>query len=274
MNALLATPPSPGLEAEDDDDMLNLDADDMPGMQTGPPQFAMIDTMTEFNGRLYLASAGNWWRAEVAAPDPYSGAAADWRQCRPSAAAYTSRSALLVSVTADMEPKDKAVPQMAVFNGNLYAARNTTVGPQLWRCTPALNGDANHCDGGDWALIAANSIPDTQLSQFDNTAHTSITMLVATSSHLYVGYNSASGVSIFRSTTATPGTRADFEGEAGCSAANHPASCAGLGGAGLGDPANQRIFDARGLALDGTPTAVYVTVGNSDDPVRVFRLRP
>ncbi|MEN8162266.1 MAG: hypothetical protein ABFS41_19500, partial [Myxococcota bacterium] len=40
----------------------------------------------------------------------------------------------------------KAVPQMAVFRGRLYAARNTTDGPQLWGCDPAVAARLNPRD--------------------------------------------------------------------------------------------------------------------------------
>jgi hypothetical protein len=79
---------------------------------------------------------------------------------------------------------------------------------------------------------------------------------------------------VFRSNTAAPATRADFEGEGGCATSAHPATCDGLGGPGLGDPASRRIFDGKALTLGAAPAAVYVTLGNSDDPVRVFRLTP
>jgi hypothetical protein len=96
-------------------------------------------------------------------------------------------------------------------------------------------------------------------------------MLVATPTHLYVGFDSSSGLHVFRTTNAAATTRAAFEGTAGCAASNHPSTCAGYGGAGLGDVANTRIFDAKALTF-GTSSAVWLTAGNGTNPVDLVML--
>ena len=53
----------------------------------------------------------------------------------------------------------------------------------------AILWKATQCDPGDWSLIAANSSGDTQLSQFNNPNNTHISLLAATQTHLYVGFD-------------------------------------------------------------------------------------
>jgi hypothetical protein len=166
---------------------------------------------------------------------------------------------------------DKAVPQMAAFGGRLYAARNTTGGPQLWSCDPGASGDALECDSDDWSLVAINSVGSAQLSQFNNSNNTSIGALVATDSSLYVAFdNAAEGVVVFRSKVATPLSRADFEGEAGCSADLHPAACDGLFGPGLGDANNTQVFFGTALTF-GISSSFYLSVGSGVAGVRIYR---
>ena len=156
---------------------------------------------------------------------------------------------------------------MAALGGKLYAARNTTSGPQLWVCTP---GTDLTCSPNDWVLLAPNGIGDTQLSQFDDPQNTRIALLAATSSQLYVGYNNTAGLVLYRSKTSAPVTRADFEGAGGCDASAAPSACDGLGGRGLGAGAT-RIFDGRVLTFSGRDY-VYLTAGNGTSGFRVFRL--
>ncbi|HEY0096263.1 MAG TPA: hypothetical protein VGB96_18180, partial [Archangium sp.] len=163
---------------------------------------------------------------------------------------------------------DKAVPQLAVFQGRLYLARNTTVGPQLFACDPAKTGSATDCDPDDWALVAANSTGGSQLTQFDNPANTALSLLVATSRSLFVGFdNGTQGVVVLRTSHPQPALRSDFTGADECSAAQHPAGCEGLGGSGLGEGVT-RIFDGKAL---GTGT-VYLTAGTGSGPAGLYRL--
>ncbi len=268
--ALIAPPLlDPGLDATAAE-VLNVEADNMPGLKTVGT--AIIDSLIDFNARLYVANSGGWVRSTTDTPDSAEAAPGDWVSHLPSAAEFSAKSAVTTAKTSDLEPTDKAVPQMAVFGGRLYAARNTTDGPQLWSCNPGVSGSALDCDSGDWSLIASNSVGDLQLSQFDNPANTSIGALVATPTHLYVAFdNTASGVVVFRSTVATPTARSDFEGDGGCPAEGHPATCDGLAGNGLGDPTNTRVFF--GVALTFGPTSsVYLAIGSGIDGVRIYRL--
>jgi len=268
--ALLGAPPAPGLDATAGSDAVNLRADDMPGLRT--QNNAIIDSIADFNNRVYVANSGGWVRSTTEAPGPADSAPGDWVSHLPSAAAFGAKTSVATTETADLEPVDKAVPQMAVFGGRLYAARNTEDGPQLWACNPSSSDDPLHCDSDDWGFVAANTVGDTQLSQFDNPANTAISLLVATADHLYIGFdNSVSGAVIFRSTVAVPLSRSDFEGDDNCSAAAHPATCSGLGGNGLGDSTNTRILF--GIALTfGSDDSVYVAVGSGADAVRIHRL--
>jgi hypothetical protein len=234
-----------------------------------------VDAIADVGGLAYVANKNAWVRADVAQPVPMPntcllccllGCTIDWVDITPSAAAYGAKASRATGKGGQLEPPDRAVPAIVTFGGRVFAARNTTSGPQLWACTPTNS----RCNSGDWSLVAANSSGDTQLTQFNDTGLTSITMLAATPSYLYVGFDSAAGLQIFR-TSNPAATRAAFEGQAGCSAANHPASCAGYGGAGLGDVANTRIFDGKALTF-GSSTAVWLTIGDGANPISLVTL--
>jgi hypothetical protein len=182
----------------------------------------------------------------------------------PSAGSYAAKTSVTTSKMADLTPADRALPAFASIGGKLYAARNTTAGPQLWVCTP---GATQACDPANWSLLAANTSGDAMLTQFNDAANTAVTLLAATSTHLYVGFDNAGGVQLYRSVTATPGTSADFTGQGGCSAGS--ASCQGLGGNGVGAAAT-RIFDARALTYNGRDY-LYLTAGTGTAGVSVFR---
>jgi hypothetical protein len=229
---------------------------------------AMIDSQVAFNDLIYVANNGGIAHSNSNDPQPpASGFPPDWTAATPSDVAYGAKSSVTTKKTHDLEPADKAIPQMAALGGNLYAARNTTSGPQLWVCTP---GTDLSCSPNDWTLLAANGIGDMQLSQFDDPQNTRIALLVATSSRLYVGYNNTAGLVIYRSTGTNPLARSDFEGAGGCDASLAPSSCDGLGGRGLGVSAT-RIFDGRVLTFGGKDY-VYLTAGTGTSGFRVFRL--
>jgi hypothetical protein len=228
----------------------------------------LVDSQVAFNDRVYAANNGGIVHSNTNDPrPPLAGLSPDWGGSTPSAAAYTGKTSITTRKTFDIEPADKAVPQMAVFGGRLYAARNTTAGPQLWVCAP---GADLACDPQDWSLLAPNGLGDTTLSQFDDPQNTRIALLAATSARLYVGYNNQAGLVLYRSRVNPPSSRADFEGTGGCDASAAPAACDGLGGRGLGAGAT-RIFDGRVIASGGKDY-VYVTAGNGSSGFRVYRL--
>jgi hypothetical protein len=225
--------------------------------------------MIVFNDYIYAADNGGIIRSTSNDPQPPGvlGPGASFTTVTPSTSIYTKETSISLTRTSDLEPADKAFPQMAVLAGRLYAARNTNGGPQLFVCNPGSDG---LCSSSEWTQLAPNSVNDPKISQFNDGNNKSVTMLVATSAHLYVGFNNANGVRIFRSTTTTPATRSEFEGAGGCNAANAPTSCDGLGTSGLGAAAT-RIFDARAITYGGIDY-VYVTAGNGTSGFRVFRL--
>jgi hypothetical protein len=272
----------PGYDADSGTEVENLRADNMPGIGGGgtPKNNAsvqMIDTLAGFNDRLYVVNNGGCMRSTTPTPRSYSSAAGDWAPCTPSLGAWSSHLGRTTSKTANLEPADKAVPQLAVFQGRLYLARNTTNstgvrGPQLFVCGPERTGSTVDCDPGDWSLVAPNSTGDTQLTQFNDPDNVSLSLLVATTNALYVGFDNASrGVVLLRAPTAAPLSRDDFKGAAGCSATQFPAGgCEGLGGNGLGVNVT-RIFDGKALGASGTE-AVYLTAGDGTGPAGFFRL--
>ncbi|MBF5042033.1 hypothetical protein FGE12_06475 [Aggregicoccus sp. 17bor-14] len=264
-----------GLDAVGGTDALNLDLDDVPTMGVnGSPKNAAstigVDALGDFGGLLYLANNGGWLRATVAEPRSYVASPADWKLVTPTAAAYGAHVSQELPRSADLEPADKAVPFFAVLQGRLYAARNTLSGPQLWVCNPATVAPLADCDAGDWQLFAPNTTGTLTLSQFNTAANAQVTLLAASTTRLYVGFNNAGGAVVYRSKDAAPASAADFEGQGGCAAAQGAGSCPGLGGNGLGAGA-QRLYDSAVLRSSGRDF-VYVTAGSPGAPVRVFRI--
>lgn len=269
--ALLRPPPSPGLDAAAQVDVLQLDADKMPDIGRAAT-LTLIDSMVAFGDRLYLFNNGGCARATTASPGRCSTSPGDWTRCTPLAPEWSAKTSVIVSNAADLTPADKAVPGVAVHQGRLYLARNTTSGPQLWACSPGASDDPAQCEPQDWSLVAANSVGDTQLSGFDNPNNAKVALLVSTGGALYVGFDNATdGVVVFRSSRPAPSARSDFEGLAACAADTHPAACEGVGGNGLGDPRNQRIFSGIGMQTAGSGH-LYLTTGDGSGPVRVVRL--
>jgi uncharacterized repeat protein (TIGR01451 family) len=255
----------------------NLDVNAMPGVGQGnTAKTQLIDSMVVFNGLLYFANNGGCERSTVPEPQPYNtgllgtgllAGPQNWAPCTPSGPEYIGEGSVTTKKTTDFTPADRAVPQMAVYGGRLYLARNTTAGPQLWVCNPGADAA---CDPGDWSLIATNSAGDPALCSFNDLGLTSITLLAATQGHLYVGFDGTSGAALFRTDAAAPQTRGDFQGAAGCNAANHPADCASLGGSGLGAGATH-LWSNTVMTVAGTDY-LYVAAGDGASGANVFRV--
>jgi len=201
----------------------------------------LIDSMALFNGALYAGNAGGCGR--------YDGSS--WASCKPSAWSLTP---VTTSKKSDFVPADKAIPAMASFGASLYAARNTTSGPQLWRCSPAAG---QPCTSSNWTQVAPNGAGNLLLSQFDDSSLSTVSLLAATSQHLYVGYDSAAGIALFRSTTAAPAAQADFQRWA----------TVGL------DAGLTQIVDGQALVF-GPKEFLYLAAHPASGPVRVYRVAP
>jgi hypothetical protein len=267
---LKVTPGAPGLDVSTTAEAENLGAHKMPGIGCSAAM-SIIDSMADLNNRVYVFNNGGCMRATVAQPTSYEIKPSDWADCTPSNPEYSARTAITTSKVQGIEPADKAFSQVAVYNGRLYAGRNTTAGPQLWACDPTISGDNGQCEPGDWKLVAANTTGDAALTQLNNASNTRITLVASTPTHLYLGFDNAQGVVLFRSAAAAPATAADFTGESGCSATAHPAGCTGIGGNGLGSASNTRLFDAVGASFTGA-SYLYLTAGSGSGPVRVYRV--
>jgi hypothetical protein len=215
---------------------------------------AMIDSMIAFSGWLYAANDGSATAQSKGGCARYNGTT--WADCAPGNPEWTAKAPVIVmpyGKSSDFVPSDKAVPQMAASGGRLYLARNTTTGPQLWGCNPS----SNVCGPSDWTLVARNSSGDTQLSQMNVASLTTVSLLVATSQHVYVGYDSPGGIRIYGSSDQTPSQVASFT----------LVAPAGLG-------ANlTRIVDGRALSLAGREF-LYIAARPDNGPVRVYRVAP
>jgi hypothetical protein len=274
LEALTAMPSLPG--STPTSTLLDMGATNMPGVGGG----LRLDSMAVFgappNDALYLTNASGFTRSTSPTPGQCQVLLVlllcpDWTNATPSAAAYTNKASLASTMTSDLEPADRAVPAMASFGGRLFAARNTTTGPQLWSCDPARTGDPTQCDPGDWSLVAPNTSGDVRLTQFNDASNAAVTLLAATPQHLFVGFNNATrGIVVYRASTAAATAAADFSGRQGCAATS--TACPGLGGDGLGKGLT-RIYDGKALKFAGADF-LYLAAGTGTSPVRVYRAAP
>ena len=253
---LPALPALPGLNAVDGVTAFDLSANRIPGIGSGnPAPVRMIDAIAALGSSIYLFNNGGCARSS--GPDPAAGTS--WTPCTPASSAYFAKTSTMTGTTTNLTPSDHAF-QAVTFGGRLYAARNTCTGrrpcargPQLWSCAPGTSGV---CEMTNWSLVAPNGSGDPQLTQFDDPANTSITLLVATQTRLFVGFDSARGVLVMRSKgAALPAVASDFEQ---------------VGAAGLGVSAT-RIFDGKYLPFGGVDS-VYAAVGDGTSPVRLVRV--
>lgn len=276
---------SPGMDARgngdrdeacdpDSHDACTLMAHELPGIGASADT-AMIDSIADFNERLYIANNGGIVRSTLSEPLDAHNHPDHWKEITPSDAAYGSLSSITTSKTADIEPADKAVPGMVSFQDKFFFARNTVSGPQLWSCEPSGTGSETDCDSDDWRLVAPNARNNTSLTQFNNTHNVRISLLQADEQNLYVGFdNETDGVVLFRTKNPNVKIASDFQGDRDCAADQGPLDCPGLSGNGFGSADNTRIFSSTMASYQGT-VALYLVVGNASIPARVYaQIRP
>ncbi|HZX96210.1 MAG TPA: hypothetical protein VFE90_16945 [Myxococcales bacterium] len=278
LNVLRTMPALPGYQAGGGTDLVNLNGVNLPAVGAlGSPAnsghtILMVDSLRDFNGSLYVANNGGIARSVGAPTTCASSGCANWANATPAPSSWSGLSSVTVDSTAlgALEPWQRAVPGMVAFGGRLFAARNTTTGPQLWSCNPAGGADPLQCEPGDWTLVAPNTSGDARLTQLNQSGNSAITLLAATASHLYVGFNNPNGARIYRTALPNVSSAADFTGRQGCAAG--PSSCPGLGGNGLGASLT-RLFDGRAFTYGGTEWA-YVSAGTGSAGPSVYRLAP
>jgi hypothetical protein len=250
-----------------DTDAFNLSAVDMPrigknGTPSNQGKDVGIDSFGIFNNRLYVANGGaaaadqdgGIIRSTTEYPAPFPGAGPDWEDNTPAAVTEwdnsgSNRFSKELHGTNKLIPADKAFPAMTVFNGNLFAIRNTTGGsggPQLWKY-----------DGTNpWELVASNGTGITNMGDAENT---SVTLLVKNGDRLYVGYDNANdGVQLWRTVEGVtdPALESDFEQ---------------VSTSGFGDAANNhRIYNGISIASAGTDY-LWVLCGKEAGSLRVYR---
>jgi hypothetical protein len=227
----------------------------------------MVDAFADLGGRLYAFADTGCLVATSLAPLSKS----DWTGCSPvDGPAYALAEAVPPPRQFDLGPRDHAWPAVVVHKGRLFALRNTTTGPQLWRCDPAGGVDPVACDRGDWTLVAADA---SYRTSFGKPGASAASLLLSTGTQLYVGLDDdAAGIHLFRSAADVPAGLSDFVGRDGCIAGS--TGCEGIGGDGLGAPdALRRIFDAKVIEWSGG-TDLVLTAGDGSGPVRVVRVAP
>ena len=171
---------------------------------------------------------------------------------------------------------------MTEFNGRLYTARitcrvadagtggayqtssssitgctdgtTTNRESQLWKCDPSATGGATTCEAADWSIVADGG---SGITNFGDTTNRSMTMVVANGSYLYVGFDNANGIEIWRTNTANPGSATtDWEQ---------------IGGDGLGATSTmQQIFSAISVQ-QGSDYYIYLSGGKNGTPISIYR---
>jgi hypothetical protein len=265
--ALLAPPAAPGRDAVLGTHVLDLNLGDaFKKTGGGYASIAMVDTFAELAGRLYAFSDVGCIVSTSATPATKD----DFVSCSPPVSpSYDEKQSIEPTRQFDLEPRERAWPQAAVWRGRLYAIRNTYAGPQLWRCDPANGADPVACEPGDWGLVAGDA---ANLTRFGYTTATAASLLVATPEHLYVGLDDAvRGIHLFRTSVDRPVLASDFSGRDDCTAGS--TGCQGFGGDGLGEPSVlHRIFDAKTIPSADGRSDLYLTAGDGSAPVRVLAL--
>jgi hypothetical protein len=256
MVVLRATPTSPGIDATAGD-AFGISFAGTPIEETGPGNspIAQVDAIKGFEGRVFVANRRGVLVSNGPASELTGGvAASQFTECTPrDPASWTSTAIDRNPSDRDVTPADRGVTGFAVWQEKLYLARNTAAAvPELWVFTPRHDGTGAFLgcalDRSDWRLVATN---------LGDAGNTHLTALFASERYLYVGYDNAAGVQLWRTEAADP-READFVGP--------------LAGPGLGAPSsNPHFFDARAIS-DGTLDHVWVTVGSGDVPVGVYRI--
>ncbi len=257
--------------------------------------FVGIDSMFVFNGKLYAANGGfpnslhngSIIYSKNDNPSPCEGVdrCSSWADSAPRSNPkwYNSPTnnwfSLELIKDHDLIPADKAFSQFVEFNGKLYVTRTICVTPedhsglrknlqkiagctdgdytnrrpQLWKCDPTLTGDKTSCEADDWSLVGDNG---TGFTNFGNVSNHSMTMVVASGSYLYVGFDNENGIQIWRTNLQNPDHSSN--------------SWEQVGGNGLGDITNRQIYSAITVSNLGV-NYVYVSTGQSNQPVKVYR---
>ncbi|EQA72229.1 Ig-like domain-containing protein [Leptospira noguchii] len=257
--------------------------------------FVGIDSMFVFNGKLYAANGGfpnslhngSIIHSKNDNPSPCEGIdrCSSWADSAPRSNPkwYNSPTnnwySLELIKDHDLIPADKAFSQFSEFNGKLYVTRTICVTPedhsglrknlqkvsgctdgdytnrrpQLWKCDPTLTGDKTSCEADDWSLVGDNG---TGFTNFGNVSNHSMTMVVASGSYLYVGFDNENGIQIWRTNLQNPDHSSN--------------SWEQVGRNGLGDITNRQIYSAITVSNLGV-NYVYVSTGQSNQPVKVYR---
>ena len=278
--ALTTAPSSAWLDAVAGTDAVELGAATMPGIGGNASVFKngdaqpRIDAIAAFRGLLYLGSGGGLMRSTVAQPRSYASQPGDWTYAGLGPLlplTWLAKSSVEATDPTALTPADRAVPAMAAFGtcgtgACLFVARNVKSGstpavvPQLWVCDPTTSAPVDACDFGDWSLAAPNTSGDAVLTQLNVATRGALSVLLATSKYLYVGFDDAGGAQLYR-TSKVPAAPSDFTGTGGCAAGT--AACPGLGGAGLGDATMTRFLDAKAVTVNGQTTVYLLAAGTT-----------
>jgi len=224
-----------------------------------------IDSMVEYNNRIYLANGGEnttfpavgkdggLVRSTVINPSGANSNPDDWEDITPAAdnewnnSPVNDRFSLELFKKNKILPKEKAFPAMVVFNNKLFVIRNTTGGPQLWK----------H-DGTNWTFVANNGSGYTNMGNSNNNR---VTLLINNGDRLYVGYdNSVNGVEIYRTQSGItdPSIEADFEQ---------------VSTSGLGDAVNNTEIYHGVSAFSGGNAYLWIIVSKKDENVKIYRTK-
>lgn len=224
---------------------------------------------------------GGWIRSNNNDPaNCTSGGCTDWTDISPTSSKYRQYFTNVLTSLADLIPAEKPIPAIAEFNNQLFVIRNACQTsrwnwgctgstcsddeacpsgqeiPQLWKCDPTIGGNTTECDANEWSLVAENGL--TGKTNMGDSGNKKVSLLVTNGTRLYVGYDNANGVEIWRTMNGVtdPSSEADFEQ---------------IGVDGLGDTTNNlELYSGVSLSQDGV-YYIYVSTGKSGQPLQVYR---
>ncbi|OHD63028.1 MAG: hypothetical protein A2176_09410 [Spirochaetes bacterium RBG_13_51_14] len=225
------------------------------GSPSNSATYVGIDTMTKYNGYLYMANNGGI---------RYSSNFTTFGSSVNAIPSTQTGTTLWLEGLEKVSPGHKGVPILMTYNGKLYMARNVTDGSpdnyhqvrgELWKCDPATTGNASACDPGDWTRIISGTESDlggVAISLLQNNG----------AGRLYVGFDNPAGVTVWRIASTDPPATSGSMASAGWVEQGLP----GLNNSHI------KLYSSATIN-DGTYDYIYLTAGDDTNSIRVYRQR-
>jgi len=240
----------------------------------GTAEVIGIDSLISFNSMLYAANNGGVVYSSnytnMSSPTrshPNAFRPTDGDASEPTPSEETLLLPLGSAGLGKLSPGQRGVPKLLEYNGKLYMARNvastsakhTVLRGELWKCTPGTTGGATTCEPSDWVRIISSTETDLPSSG----AGCAISLLQNNGTgKLYVGFDHPSGVTVWRVASTDPGPTTGNQMSSVWTEQGLP----GLSNSHI------NIYSSATIS-DGTYDYIYLTAGDNDNAIRVYRQR-